>query len=101
MFTAEDLDNGRCDLCGRRPTAKGHDACIADLPGVDFACCGHRAGETGYVKFSDGRVIDGQFRHVAEMREVGPYRCPACGAAELRHCVGNRPYLPGCGWAPP
>jgi hypothetical protein len=29
------------------------------------------------------------------------YRCPTCGARELRHCCGHRPYRPGCAWAPP
>jgi len=30
-----------CKNCGCPPTAKGHDACIADLPDVKHACCGH------------------------------------------------------------
>ena len=33
---------------------------------------------------------------------IGPsvpaYRCPSCGACALEHCVGNRPYRPGCAW---
>lgn len=52
-----------CQLCNRRPTAKGHDACIANLPGVAYACCGH--GETeGYVCFENGLTIRGRFDHV-------------------------------------
>ncbi len=38
-----------CLLCGECQTEKGHDPCIADIPGVDFACCGHGV-EPGYVK---------------------------------------------------
>lgn len=52
---------GRCALCGvERTAAYGHDPCIANLPGVEFACCGHGI-EPGYVKFIDGRVIRGHF----------------------------------------
>lgn len=31
----------KCVLCHRRPTRAGHDPCIPDLPGVEYACCGH------------------------------------------------------------
>lgn len=34
----------------------GHDPCIANLPGVAYACCGHGA-EPGYIHFYNGRVI--------------------------------------------
>lgn len=45
-----------CKKCNRLPTKDGHDPCIPNLPGVEFACCGH--GETeGYIKFNDGQVI--------------------------------------------
>jgi hypothetical protein len=36
-----------CSGCGQLPTAAGHDACIADLPGVRNACCGHGNGPDG------------------------------------------------------
>ena len=50
-----------CSLCGRNPSDfGGHDPCIANLPGVKYACCGHGV-RTGYVKFTDGRTIDGHF----------------------------------------
>lgn len=49
-----------CPKCGQNETAEGHDPCIADLPGVAFACCGHGI-EAGYVKFTDGRIIRGRF----------------------------------------
>jgi hypothetical protein len=31
----------KCDNCGLPPTRKRHDPCLADLPGVINACCGH------------------------------------------------------------
>jgi len=46
--------------CGHRRTVKGHDPCIANLPGVIGACCGHGV-EQGYVTFQNGIVIRGQF----------------------------------------
>lgn len=52
-----------CPSCGGLPTEKGHDPCIADLPGVAFACCGHGV-TNGYVKFEDGRIIRGRWTHV-------------------------------------
>ena len=50
-----------CPKCGEAPVCEegkidGHDPCIANLPGVDFACCGHGV-EEGYIKFEDGRVF--------------------------------------------
>lgn len=50
-----------CRACGAmEPTPEGHDPCIASLPGVEFACCGHGRGP-GYVAFSNGTVIRGEF----------------------------------------
>jgi hypothetical protein len=45
-----------CPKCGAMPTADDHDPCIAALPGVEFACCGHGIAY-GYIAFSDGRTI--------------------------------------------
>lgn len=51
-----------CPKCGKNPTDfGGHDPCIAGLPGVEYACCGHGV-HTGYAKFNDGRTIDGHFK---------------------------------------
>lgn len=47
---------GLCKLCKKPPTEKGHDPCIANLPGVLYACCGH-GHEEGYIKFTDGRCL--------------------------------------------
>lgn len=49
-----------CVKCGKYVTPEGHDACIANLPGVVNACCGHGV-EKGYIHFKDGRVIRGYF----------------------------------------
>jgi len=46
----------RCSACKEHRTPEGHDPCIANLPGVLYACCGH-GNEEGYIKFEDGRVI--------------------------------------------
>jgi hypothetical protein len=50
----------RCPKCGLGITPEGHDPCIANLPGVTNACCGHGQGQ-GYIQFSDGRAIRGDF----------------------------------------
>ena len=47
--------NGRCKSCFQQRTEQGHDPCIANLPGVKSACCGH--GETlAYCAWEDGTV---------------------------------------------
>jgi hypothetical protein len=54
-----------CNRCGQCRTAKHHDPCIADLPGVRDACCGHGI-ESGYVNFVNGLVIRGIWDHLRE-----------------------------------
>ena len=49
-----------CVKCGKRATRKGHDPCIANLPGVNHACCGHGTKEA-YVVFENGMRIEGKF----------------------------------------
>jgi hypothetical protein len=53
-------DSKPCIRCGQMPTKDGHDACIANLPGVRNACCGHGV-QQGYVQFENGKVIRGYF----------------------------------------
>jgi hypothetical protein len=48
-----------CTKCGLPPTPEGHDACIANLPGVRNACCGHGHTEDAYVSFDNGHVRRG------------------------------------------
>ena len=49
-----------CPKCGGLPTKDGHDPCIANLPSVKNACCGH-GQENGYVSFENGQTIRGKF----------------------------------------
>jgi hypothetical protein len=46
-----------CAKCRLMPTENGHDACIANLPNVEYACCGHGV-EDGYIKLFDGTCVD-------------------------------------------
>lgn len=51
-----------CPKCGLNPKDfNGHDPCIANLPGVVLACCGHGVKE-GSIHFENGVVIKGNFR---------------------------------------
>ncbi len=56
---ANDSNVKPCTKCGKMPV-NGHDACIANLPGVKNACCGHGKTE-GYIHFENGTVIRGKF----------------------------------------
>lgn len=51
----------KCPKCGKCVTKDGHDPCIANLPGVENACCGHGIKE-GYIAFKNGPVIRGNFK---------------------------------------
>ena len=51
-----------CKLCGLERTAEGHDPCIANLPGVKSACCGHGVSDS-HVVLNDGRVLRGLWDH--------------------------------------
>jgi len=55
-------DNPRhCTKCGHMQTKREHDYCIANLPGVKNACCGHGI-EEGYISFENGITIRGYFK---------------------------------------
>lgn len=47
-----------CPACKQARGPDGHDPCIANLPGVLFACCGHGGhghnGDQGYIYFQNG-----------------------------------------------
>lgn len=48
-----------CPRCGLTATEEGHDPCIANLPEVEYACCGHGIDDfqQAYIKYSNGEVI--------------------------------------------
>lgn len=50
-----------CPKCQKKQTKDGHDPCIANLPGVKFACCGHGVDD-GYIWFEDGTFITGKIK---------------------------------------
>jgi hypothetical protein len=61
VINPEPIDKIRsCPRCGGIPTTDGHDSCIANLPGVKNACCGHGVSE-GYIEFENGTTIRGIF----------------------------------------
>lgn len=54
-----DAPNRICGHCGVSNTSAGHDPCIANLPRVQNACCGHGDTAAAYVKFNDGQRLGG------------------------------------------
>ena len=73
VYTSEDLLTHRnnrgqfinpyklkCRKCGKVANKDGQDPCIANLPGVTDACCGHGRHE-GYIVFENGVKIIGFF----------------------------------------
>ena len=56
----------KCPKCNMSPTEEGHDPCIANLPGVKFACCGHGV-ERAYIMLNTGECY--RFDTVEELRE--------------------------------
>ncbi len=55
-----------CGKCSEQFTEKGHDPCIANLPGVSNACCGHGNDAEAYVVFGGKRRESG----VAAIKEM-------------------------------
>ncbi|MBP2045247.1 hypothetical protein [Methanobacterium aggregans] len=49
-----------CIKCGKKPSPEGYDACIGELPGVKYACCGHGV-EDGHIIFENGTTLKGYF----------------------------------------
>jgi len=54
-WDCKDGNKIKCKKCNRPPTPHGHDPCIADLPCVKAACCGHGI-KGGFITFRDGRT---------------------------------------------
>ena len=61
--------NVPCSKCGKLSDKNGHDPCLANLPGVKSACCGHGI-HNGYITFSNGIVIIGKF----EVKRIEDYQ---------------------------
>lgn len=45
-----------CPKCDKKPAENGHDACMMNVPNVEFACCGHGIKNTAYLKYTDGTI---------------------------------------------
>lgn len=73
--TSENFQKRICPSCGLNPTKDGHDPCIANLPGVMYACCGHGLDSTerddkmyfAYIKFSSGKIK--RFKSTEELKK--------------------------------
>jgi hypothetical protein len=76
-----------CAKCRQLRTKQGHHPCIANLPGVLMACCGHGQRD-GYVMFVDGRVILGPFA-VETTHMVSPGSCVEDMICAL-HVLGDK-----------
>lgn len=69
-----------CPKCGLNPADfGGHDPCIANLPGVVLACCGHGV-KKGSIRFENGIIIKGDFT----IKKGKPY-----GNAKLQRKKGD------------
>ena len=72
-----------CLHCGKKPTNEGHDPCVANLPEVVFACCGH-GGEGGFSGREDWSVP-----YLVERERKTLYGYPAID--RMRELGGNPP----------
>ena len=84
-----------CAKCRQPRTKQGHDPCVANLPCVRIACCGH-GQEDGYIMFVDGRIIRGPFtvettHMVPPIEEVPPIEKLIC-ALHVLGDKGRKPY---------
>lgn len=57
--TINNWQNRPCGYCGLMTTKEGHDPCIANLPGVINACCGHGVSSESYIQFENGVIVRG------------------------------------------
>jgi hypothetical protein len=73
----------KCPKCEKNTTLDGHDPCIANLPNVQFACCGHGIQGDAYIKFENVDVYRFsstedlyEFIEKYEIRKYGILRLP-------------------------
>jgi hypothetical protein len=77
-----------CGVCKRAYVpASENDPCIANLPGIRFACCGHGTGE-GYLYFENGIIVRFPGPQVIE-RHLGDDENP--GPDSARFWIDDRP----------
>jgi hypothetical protein len=69
----ENIRARKCPVCQLSPSQNMHDPCIADLPGVRNACCGHGRPKNAYVQFDDRRELRrGAALSYFDVQKVGP-----------------------------
>jgi hypothetical protein len=98
--------DGNCVYCGKPRTTAGHDPCIADLPGVVSACCGH-GRKLPYIVIGDsiaastfgvrpGATLYGE-QALVQMRRLGgsPPPLEAAGVISSRWSRDESPPNPG------
>jgi hypothetical protein len=88
MAKARPTRNRACAVCGLKRLRNGDDPCIPDLPGVQFACCGHGEGP-GYIMFYNGLVIRGYFRRDG-LKYLDGYYTPSSNAEYDHNALGWR-----------
>lgn len=49
-----------CGKCDKPYTSEGHDPCIASLPYIRNACCGHGEPQEAYLQFMNGKCVRGR-----------------------------------------
>ena len=62
-----------CNHCGKSPILD-QDACIANLPNVTYACCGHGRVADCYMVYKDGKVLRGKAAR-EEMLRLDKHPC--------------------------
>ena len=48
-----------CGKCGGLNRSDEYDPCLAKLPGVINACCGHGDRDASYIQFKNGVIVRG------------------------------------------
>ena len=73
----------KCPRCDKEETVEGHDPCIANLPDVKYACCGHGIELGAYIKFVNDEVYNFssteqiyRFIEKYEVRKYGQLKVP-------------------------
>jgi len=67
-ITSETYLTRPCGKCGKSFGEDDHDPCLANLPGVANACCGHGESSLSYIQFTNGVSVSG-FTEVTNLLE--------------------------------